>query len=272
MTTWLSVVLILIHQFLGFYCIDYKDADLWKNEFPECGGTRQSPIDLDLTSSKMFIPKSLKLKDYNGLPTAMKLTNDGHGVKVEAKWPAGKIPNVSGGPLSDPYLFDSLHFHWGQNSSGGSEHTFNGQRYALEAHLVHYKSNYGSLENALTKPDGLVVIGLIFTYNEYFAINLNPVVRHLHKVKLSGESVRILPFSLSILHLNEEKHFITYEGSLTTPPCLQIVTWLLAEKLRNVNEKQITAFRQLVLDGDTKENFRPIQLMHGRLNYYVRNS
>lgn len=64
---------------MWFYLgIDYKNADLWKNEFPECNGTRQSPIDIDLTSSKMFIPRSLKLKNYNGLPTAMKLTNDGN--------------------------------------------------------------------------------------------------------------------------------------------------------------------------------------------------
>lgn len=78
-----------------------------------------------------------------------------------------------------------------------------------------------------------------FQYDEYFAINLNPVARNLHKVKQPGASVRILPFSLSIFHLNKEKHFITYKGSLTTPPCFQIVTWILAEKLRNVNEKQV---------------------------------
>ncbi|XP_051161379.1 carbonic anhydrase 1-like [Leptopilina boulardi] len=110
----------------------------------------------------MFIPKSLKLKGYNIFPTAMKMINSGHGVQILAKWPSDKVPNVSGGPLSDSYLFHSLHFHWGQSNSEGSEHTFNDQRYALEAHLVHYKSSYGSLLNATTKSDGIVVIGLIY--------------------------------------------------------------------------------------------------------------
>ena len=39
----------------------------------------------------------------------------------------------------DPkFCLDSFHFHWGKTDDYGSEHTFNGQHYPLEAHFVHY--------------------------------------------------------------------------------------------------------------------------------------
>ena len=36
-----------------------------------------------------------------------------------------------GGPLSDVYRFKQMHFHWGLDSSAGSEHTIDGKRYAF---------------------------------------------------------------------------------------------------------------------------------------------
>lgn len=50
--------------------------DLWKNQFPECNGNRQSPININLTEPKMFIPKSLKLRGYSAFPIEMTLRNN----------------------------------------------------------------------------------------------------------------------------------------------------------------------------------------------------
>jgi hypothetical protein len=35
----------------------------------------------------------------------------------------------------------------------------------MEAHLVHYKSEYGSVSNASGKADGLAVVGIFFKVN-----------------------------------------------------------------------------------------------------------
>lgn len=40
-----------------------------------------------------------------------------------------KPPTITGGPLSDPYVFTQMHFHWGENDEEGSEDTLDGQRY-----------------------------------------------------------------------------------------------------------------------------------------------
>ena len=39
---------------------------------------------------------------------------------------------ISGGPLEGKYRLEQFHFHWGSNSSKGSEHTLNGYTYASE--------------------------------------------------------------------------------------------------------------------------------------------
>lgn len=69
-------------------------------------------------------------------------------------------PFISGGPLGDQkFIFEQLHFHWGDHDASGSEHTIEGGRFSMEAHAVHYNSKYKSFAEAADKPDGLVVTG-----------------------------------------------------------------------------------------------------------------
>ena len=55
-----------------------------------------------------------------------------------------------------------------------------------------------------------------------------------------GESTEIDPFPLSLLDLNEmEMGYITYLGSLTTPPCSESVIWLLSTKTKDVTNDEV---------------------------------
>ncbi|XP_043463555.1 carbonic anhydrase-like [Leptopilina heterotoma] len=110
------------------------------------------------------------------------------------------IPNLSGGPLKDVYVFERGHFHWGKNDKKGSEHTIHCNRFPLELHLVHYRRGYGSVKEAMNYKDGLVVIGIIFQI---------------------------------------KSEFITYKGSLTTPPCTETVTWIISKQLSTVNPTEV---------------------------------
>ncbi len=64
----------------------------------------------------------------------------------------------------------NLHLHWGTFNSGGSEHTFNNERSFCELHFVHYNTKYGSLGEAVDKPDGLAVLGIMGVVGGSFAI------------------------------------------------------------------------------------------------------
>lgn len=50
------------------------------------------------------------------------------------------VPEIKGGGLPNVFRFAQLHFHWGNTSASGSEHTYNGEAYPLEVHLVHYNT------------------------------------------------------------------------------------------------------------------------------------
>ena len=51
--------------------------------------------------------------------------------------------NFFEGGLLSRYQFHSLHFHWGPYDVG-SEHTLEGKAYAMELHLIHFNTKYGS--------------------------------------------------------------------------------------------------------------------------------
>ncbi|KAF4528484.1 hypothetical protein B566_EDAN013031, partial [Ephemera danica] len=81
---------------------------------------------------------------------------------MSGDWGTFPRPELSGGPLQGGYTFLQMHFHWGADNTRGSEHTIDGKSFPLELHVVHYKTEYGTPTNALTKPDGLAVVGYLF--------------------------------------------------------------------------------------------------------------
>ena len=41
-------------------------------------------------------------------------------------------PSIQGGGLSDVFIYEQLHFHWGTTDDEGSEHTINSESYSNE--------------------------------------------------------------------------------------------------------------------------------------------
>ena len=75
---------------------------------------------------------------------------------------SNRLPTVSGGPLSGPYAFSQLHFHWGDNDLIGSEDLINNRSFPMELHMVFYKEEYGSKDNATNYNDGLSVLSVFY--------------------------------------------------------------------------------------------------------------
>ena len=73
---------------------------------------------------------------------------------------------LSGGPLDDKYNILQIHFHWGNDSSRGSEHTYDNTKFPLEMHIVHVKEGLGLNSSTpdffLNFIDGLAVTGFMF--------------------------------------------------------------------------------------------------------------
>lgn len=101
------------------------------------------------------------------------MADNGHSVNIvlpspsNYKWPKDDLssPAISGGglPLGDLFIVEALHFHWGAKNNIGSEHTIDKEHFPLEMHIVHRNIKYESFEDALLHPDGLAVLGVLFS-------------------------------------------------------------------------------------------------------------
>ncbi|XP_046839824.1 carbonic anhydrase 2-like [Xenia sp. Carnegie-2017] len=76
------------------------------------------------------------------------VTNNGHTYVTSSISNYNPVPFISGGGLPGTYQLAQFHFHWGNDSTKGSEHTVNGKKYAAELHLVHVNTKYSGLNEA----------------------------------------------------------------------------------------------------------------------------
>ncbi|XP_058813052.1 carbonic anhydrase 2-like [Topomyia yanbarensis] len=252
----------------------YQDSDLngptnWYRIAPQCGGRFQSPISLN-TSSALIVrnKRPLQLIGQTNLPQGIRLQNDGHSAKFTYVWSTGDRPYIRGGPLKTKYYFEQFHFHWGSNNTVGSEHVLDSQRYPMELHLLFYNAMYTSFEDARNEVDGLTVIALFYELYTENDEPLNTWTRFLREIITPNTEYNIQfidTFPLYDLIGNVEWPYLSYEGSLTTPPCLETVTWIVSTKPLLITPKEIRQFRRLRSHrGLMVNNFRPVQKLYNR--------
>uniref|UniRef100_A0A182LXM6 Alpha-carbonic anhydrase domain-containing protein n=1 Tax=Anopheles culicifacies TaxID=139723 RepID=A0A182LXM6_9DIPT len=254
---------------------DKNGPSHWYRVDARCGGRYQSPILLNTSNAQLVTRKRpLRLDGQTNLPQSILLQNDGHSAKFTYNWRNGDRPVLRGGPLKTKYLFEQFHFHWGVNSTVGSEHVYDYQRYPMEIHLVFYNGLYESFQDAREQVDGIAVVGLFYEiYQHSVDEQLNTWTRFLRNI-VTPDSEFTIPF-IDTFPLYEvigdiEWPYFSYEGSLTTPPCLETVTWIVATKPLLVTEKEMKQFRRLQSStGQMVNNYRPVQkLNHRRVFLY----
>jgi len=203
----------------------------------------------------------------NALPAM--LINNGHTAMMTIT--ADKKPTISGGPLKADYEFAQCHFHWGANDTCGSEGQMNHKKYPLELHLVFVKKEYLNFNAALAHWDGLCVLGCLFEVQDDDNDNFNSFSKALPQITKpnpDGESIKsVALFDLLPTVLTS---YYTYNGSLTTPPCSEAVTWIDFDNTVKISHAQLQLFRNLVDSEDNKllNNFRAIQPLGDRTVYY----
>ena len=91
----------------------------------------------------------------------------------------------------------------------------------MELHVVSYKQKYGSLENALNHSDGIAVLAFFFKISKKPNPSYVEVSKILRKITETNSKMTFEePLALEdYLHTNMHEYYV-YNGSLTTPPCL----------------------------------------------------
>ncbi|GMS82894.1 hypothetical protein PENTCL1PPCAC_5069, partial [Pristionchus entomophagus] len=64
--------------------------------------------------------------------------------------------------LNETFALQQFHMHWGDTvDNPGSEHVLNGRRSTAEIHFVHRNMRYATVKEALGKPAGIAVLGVL---------------------------------------------------------------------------------------------------------------
>lgn len=194
-----------------------------------CGaGSQQSPVDIK-NGIKAQLP-ALNISWHNRVDT---MVNNGHTIQLNVV--PGSTLEVGG----QSYGLLQFHFHH------PSEHLIGGKSFPMEVHFVH------------GNPAGeLAVLGVMMMPGSANAtFSKIAATMPAHAGKLVKADATIDPHTL----LPAQHSYYRYEGSLTTPPCSEVVNWLLLREPVEVAKADIDAFAKLY-----PMNARPIQKMDRR--------
>jgi len=255
----------------------------WATNYPDfCAGDKQSPIDLDSSKAVTMDPGPITMVGYN-LKQSGSIDNNGHtlGFKIVD----GSTPYIMGGrlPAGDRFDFLQLHWHWGSDSSKGSEHTMDGKEYPIEVHLVHVNTKYyvdglPSADN-FAKSDGLAVIGIFYEVSTEDNANLTDIVSKVNEVAVEtrrrrkqGRSNSVdLPMTLALESFlpADTTQYYYYQGGLTTPDCNEAVLWTNMKSTQTISEAQLAVFRSMTDSDGTSlnNNYRPPLPLNSRTIY-----
>jgi carbonic anhydrase len=270
------------HKVFSYDEQDEYGPSNWYKINQQCNGNFQSPIAIDIfnTSGVKFSPK-LTLEGIDIVPSSIEVMNNGHSMKIKFDFPDNQQVRVSGGPLSNHYILDNAHWHWGKTDKSGSEHVLRARRFASEMHLVFFNSQYGeheshlllnilinlnfsgTLENAANAPKGLAVLGFFYDLDSKQSGHINPwgpLIQRVFNAKSSYMEFDNV-FTVRDVIRSDEFHYFSYKGSLTTPNCTENVTWMLSSKPITITSSELKEFRQLRNEKGEQmfQNFRPLQ-------------
>jgi carbonic anhydrase len=218
---------------------EFGGPECWNSvcSHASCTGTKQSPIDIVGAVDNTTLP-ALQL---NGSFTPTNIENNGHTIEFHMQpgtyMSYGTVP----GGFSNELTLGQFHFH------ASSEHKVSGAQAGMEAHFVH-RSIW---ENKYTVLSVLFTEGAENVFLKQFEANLPDTADETYEdANLSFNPYDLLPVN---------KTYFQYTGSLTTPPCSEVVTWIIFE-----NKVEATAAQIALFSGILNENFRPIQELNGR--------
>jgi carbonic anhydrase len=161
--------------------------------------------------------------------------NNGHTIQVTTD--DGNTLELDG----KSYTLKQFHFHH------PSEHTVSGASFPMEVHLVH------------THEDGSIAVLGVFIKEGSDNHALRPIWEAMPFHKSEMLTVRNTVVDPSDLLPNQGDTF-RYFGSLTTPPCSELVSWLVFQTPIEASRAQIERFSLMFA-----HNARPVQPQNRRI-------
>ncbi|XP_072732559.1 receptor-type tyrosine-protein phosphatase gamma [Ciconia boyciana] len=245
----------------------------WVTSSEKCGGSHQSPIDIiDHQAHVGDEYQELQLDGFdNESSNKTWMKNTGKTVAILLK----DDYFVSGAGLPGRFKAEKVEFHWGQsNGSAGSEHSINGKRFPVEMQIYFYNSDdFDSFGTAVLENRVVGAMAVFFQVSQRDNPALDPIIHGLKGVVHHEKETFLDPFVLRDLLPTSLGSFYRYAGSLTTPPCSEIVEWIVFRKPVPISYHQLEAFYSIFTTEQQdhvksveylRNNFRPQQSLNNR--------
>ncbi|EPQ20150.1 Receptor-type tyrosine-protein phosphatase gamma [Myotis brandtii] len=246
----------------------------WVTSSVSCGGHHQSPIDiLDQHARVGEEYQELQLDGFdNESSNKTWMKNTGKTVAILLK----DDYFVSGAGLPGRFKAEKVEFHWGHsNGSAGSEHSINGRRFPVEMQLFFYNpDDFDSFQTAISENRIIGAMAIFFQVSPRDNSALDPIIHGLKGVVHHEKETFLDPFVLRDLLPASLGSYYRYTGSLTTPPCSEIVEWIVFRKPVPISYHQLEAFYSIFTTEQQdhvksveylRNNFRPQQGLNGRV-------
>lgn len=248
----------------------------WVMASPDCGGLHQSPIDIvDYTASMKDEYRELTLEGFeNESSNKTWMKNTGKTVAILLK----DDYFISGAGLPGRFKAEKVEFHWGHsNASAGSEHSINGRRFPVEMQIFSYNpDDFDSFGAAILDKRLIAAMSVFFQASQRNNPALDPIIHGLKGVVHHEKETFLDPFVLRDLLPASLGSFYRYTGSLTTPPCSEIVEWVVFSRPVPISYQQLEAFYSIFTTEQQdhvksvdylRNNFRPKQRLNDRVVY-----
>uniref|UniRef100_A0A8B9S8V0 Carbonic anhydrase 4 n=1 Tax=Apteryx owenii TaxID=8824 RepID=A0A8B9S8V0_APTOW len=255
-----------------------EDPRKWHLITTTCKGSKQSPI--NIVTKNVIYDSSLKPLNFEGYdvkgPSKWNLENNGHTVKATLS----TSPKIGGGGLRRKYKAIELHFHWGVQDIHylpGSEHSINGEKAAMELHIVHIREDLSDITEAKKNEDGVAVLAFFIEVgSQIFNCCLKPASTSNLSQDWTVCVTVVQDLNFPDFYKYDLAKYYRYTGSLTTPDCHEDVIWTVFEKPVELSLAQVSQF-SMVHFGDKNstnmvENFRPVQLLNARSVFWSGTS
>lgn len=226
----------------------YGDISEWATESPFCADTvaSQSPIDINVAGGGTGTTTNPLV--FQGTPDSAINPEIRHELVVnqhtwELEWDIDHQAEVIYGTEYNNkiYALKQFHFH------SPSEHTLDGEHFDLEAHMVH--ACYGNLTcDTIDENDENLVVAIWMNVGEAhpYLESFWPQLAELANNESAPKLIHNIANPYNSLVPPQPHDFYRYQGSTTTPSCVQDVAWFLMSTPVTLSQAQLTSYRTAI--------------------------
>lgn len=237
----------------------YSNQTAWNHlEGSYCAGNRQSPINIvtaNVRTNNTRLTNLVMSSNWN-TTVAGNWSNNGHTLKFT---PFPSFTTATTNTFIGQYELRQFHFHWGQNSTVGSENQVDNKSYSGELHFVH--------ENTSVANSSRYTVIAVFLQSDP-NMTITGIWQNLMTTPSYGQSISIINIVYSQL-LPSNLDYYYFPGSLTTPLCNEIVEWFVLQNPIRVPAQFFAILRTVQDSGGSNLtfNYRDVQPLNSRTVY-----